>query len=93
MRYVATYDVDDDRVRARIAKLLEGCGTRVQESVFECVLDDRARERLLADVRRELERCGDGELRLYRLCAGCLDASVGVGRGVVRASGRGYHVV
>lgn len=93
MRYVATYDVDDDRVRSRLATLLEACGTRVQESVFECTLDEPARERLLADARREIEACERGELRLYRLCADCLEASVGVGRLVVQASGRGFLVV
>ena len=34
-RYIAAYDVADDRIRSRIARLLEGYGHRLQESVFE----------------------------------------------------------
>ena len=34
-RYVATYDISDDRRRARVARVLSGYGERIQCSVFE----------------------------------------------------------
>lgn len=33
-RYVAAYDVSDDRRRGRVARVLSGYGERVQRSVF-----------------------------------------------------------
>jgi CRISPR-associated endonuclease Cas2 len=65
---------------------LEGFGVRVQESVFECRLDQAALDRLTTAVWRELEGCQEaGEVRVYRVCADCLEASFGIGRSVRRA--------
>ena len=36
--YVVSYDITSDRLRNKIAKTLEGYGTRIQYSVFECRL-------------------------------------------------------
>ena len=85
MKYVVAYDIGADAVRTRLARLLEGFGVRVQESVFECRLDENELERLTAAVTRELEACEDGEVRVYRVCADCLAASFGIGRSVRRA--------
>ena len=38
-RYVASYDVSDDRRRDRVARVLSGYGERVQRSVFEIWLE------------------------------------------------------
>lgn len=35
MRFLICYDVEDDNVRARLVKLLEVYGVRIQYSVFE----------------------------------------------------------
>ena len=79
MRYVVAYDVPEDPLRYRVAKLLESYGWRVQESVFECVLGDRD----LATLRRRLERLlrdsAGGNVRIYRLCEDCHRSSLGVG--------------
>lgn len=61
------YDIIDDRRRAKVARMLEGYGERVQKSVFECYLDPR-RE---AELRRELARLADAacdRVRFYTLC-------------------------
>lgn len=78
MRYVVAYDIEDDRVRLRIAKILGRYGVRVQKSVFECALDPEGVGRLLRRLERELE-ASPGNVRIYRTCAECLAASVGVG--------------
>lgn len=44
--YVVVYDVTDDAERARVAKIVEGFGVRVQKSAFECVLTRGARTSL-----------------------------------------------
>jgi CRISPR-associated endonuclease Cas2 len=33
MTYLVAYDIEDDRIRGRVAKLLEGFGQRVQDSI------------------------------------------------------------
>ena len=38
--YVVTYDISDDKRRSQVVKLLEGNGTRMNYSVFECMLTD-----------------------------------------------------
>ena len=38
MLVLISYDIEDDRLRVKLAKLLEGHGQRVQYSVFECHL-------------------------------------------------------
>ncbi len=39
MFIVISYDIADDKRRNRVAKTLENYGTRVQYSVFECILE------------------------------------------------------
>lgn len=49
---VITYDISDDRARARVAKLLERSLARVQDSVFEGWLSRAAAERLAETAGR-----------------------------------------
>lgn len=64
-----TYDVSNDRRRVRLHKLLTGFGVQVQESVFECDLDDHARTRLMRKIRL-LAGPGDN-IRIYPICDSC----------------------
>ena len=79
MTYVVAYDVEDDRTRERIAKVLKGYGRRVQESVFECRLEASELEELTSRLKRELKRPDRGQVRVYRVCSSCLQASFGMG--------------
>ncbi len=71
--WVLTYDVVNDRRRARLARFLEAHGHRVQWSVFEMLATP---DELEAIVARALtgERFNPAEdsLRVYPLCAGCM---------------------
>jgi CRISPR-associated protein Cas2 len=40
VRYLVSYDIANAKRLRRVAKCLEGYGTRLQYSVFECPLDD-----------------------------------------------------
>jgi len=63
--YVAVYDVTENREREQLAKVLEGYGLRVQNSVFECRLTVSSRNRLMQAVERlDLK---SGFLYLYRI--------------------------
>ena len=79
MFYVVSYDIPDDKKRDRIAKTLLDFGIRVQYSVFECIMDDDAVERLtarLADLVSD-----EDSVRLYALCAKCERAALVLGTG------------
>jgi CRISPR-associated protein Cas2 len=79
MTHVVVYDIEDDRVRGRVAALLEGYGRRVQESVFECRLREGELEALVSRLQGELKRPDAGQIRVYRVCGSCMQASFGIG--------------
>jgi CRISPR-associated protein Cas2 len=93
MRYVIAYDIEDDRARTRIAALLAGYGTRVQKSVFECNLEAEALERLTRLLSEELAGAPGGGIRIYRLCADCYGASMGLGELAEGAGGEPWILV
>ena len=70
--YVIAYDITSDRRRRKVHKTLCGFGQWTQYSLFECHLSEK--ERLALDER--LEALLDPEadsLRLYPLCAACVE--------------------
>lgn len=64
------YDVSDDRRRRRVSRVLEDFGTRVQFSVFDCQLEERALLELRELLAAEIDQSLDG-VRFYRLCRRC----------------------
>ncbi len=67
MLWVICYDIADNRRRNRIANALLGYGERVQESVFECHLDNAQLRRLQA-ILLPLVDANEDRLRYYPLC-------------------------
>ena len=67
--YLITYDVRDAQRLRRVAKLLEGYGTRVQYSVFRCRLDQVALEKLHWELNQQMAEVDD--LLVIPLCDGC----------------------
>jgi CRISPR-associated protein Cas2 len=65
--HLIAYDTPNDKRRRRVAKVLEGYGQRVQDSVFECWLNPLQRAALLHRLRRQLHLRHD-TLRVYILC-------------------------
>lgn len=81
MFYIVSYDIQDDRRRTRTAKTLLDFGTRVQYSVFECIMDDTLLEKLVVRLREIAD--DEDSIRIYALCAKC-EASVKIiGRGKI----------
>jgi CRISPR-associated protein Cas2 len=78
---VVSYDITDDGRREKIAKTLLDYGTRVQYSVFECIMDDEA----LTGLGLKLGGIVSGEdsVRIYTLCARCEKAVSVLGAGKV----------
>ncbi len=71
MLVLVTYDVDttDSQGKRRLRNVAKACiahGQRVQNSVFECLLDEAQYRQLKADLTHEIDEQKDS-LRFYRL--------------------------
>jgi CRISPR-associated protein Cas2 len=77
---VVSYDIADDRRRRRVAKAMENQGKRVQESVFECLLDERRLLKLQRKLRELLDQEVDS-VRFYKLCEACRPRIETLGQG------------
>lgn len=64
---IVSYDISSNRRRYKIMKALEGFGTRVQYSVFECSLKPRQVEDLRKKVMKLI--APEDSIRLYFISA------------------------
>ncbi|CAK0762103.1 CRISPR-associated endoribonuclease Cas2 [Gammaproteobacteria bacterium] len=78
MRYIICYDVSDNKRRRHLSMCLSGYGDRVQESVFEAVLDRTLFEKMISDVEKQIKRTVD-TVRIYPLCGVCTNKVVQLG--------------
>jgi len=70
MFVVVCYDISSDRRRNKVGKILEGFGTRVQKSVFECDLQLKHLQKLKQRLAKVLK--DEDSVRYYYLCAECV---------------------
>ena len=70
MQYWVCYDISDDRRRQRLPELLLDFGTRVQESVFQCLIGSDLAEEMMTRVRRTIEEHTD-KVHVVALCEQC----------------------
>jgi CRISPR-associated protein Cas2 len=75
---LAAYDVRDNSRRARVAAALQRWGTRIQMSVFICMVDNDGLEALMETVRRIIDPEKDSFM-VMRQCAQCWDDLVVIG--------------
>jgi CRISPR-associated protein Cas2 len=67
--YLLVYDITADKLRAKVAKVAEGYGLRIQKSAFECRLTRGMKARLWAAM--EAFELGDEDsVALYSVAAG-----------------------
>lgn len=64
---IVSYDIPSNRRRYKVMKTLEGFGTRVQYSVFEC----RLKPRQVSDLRKRVMKliAPEDSIRLYFISA------------------------
>jgi CRISPR-associated protein Cas2 len=74
--WLVSYDVRDDKRLRRCARHMEGCGHRVQYSVFRCWMTAREAERLRWELTELLAQ--EDEVLLIPLCDGCVAGIVGI---------------
>ncbi len=91
MLHVVSYDIIDEKVRNRVSDCLLNFGTRIQDSVFECLMDEELRDRLVEEFGKialdERDR-----IRVYQVCARCVDQVQIYGPGEVTADPDYYLV-
>jgi CRISPR-associated protein Cas2 len=79
MFYVVSYDIPDDRKRNKVSKALLDFGTRVQYSVFECILDNKLLEKMTTKLTKIIS--DEDSVRIYALCAKCESVAKVLGKG------------
>ncbi len=76
-----TYDITDPKRLRRMHKFLKEFGINTQKSVFECDIDAVAMQRIRRFCAEELDLTTDA-VRIYWICAGCLQNVVISGQGI-----------
>jgi|LakMenE18May11ns_1017448.scaffolds.fasta_scaffold8391159_1 CRISPR-associated protein Cas2 len=79
MNYIVTYDVRDDRRRARISALLAKNGVRIQRSVFQCVLESGEMAEIVSYCGGILDLDVD-VLQVFTMCESCREHQVSLGQ-------------
>ena len=74
MKYLITYDIEDDKKRKKISDELEAFGYRVNYSVFECELNQTKLRKLIQKLEELVDKKYDS-LRFYHICENCLPKS------------------
>jgi CRISPR-associated endonuclease Cas2 len=69
MTCIVSYDIENDRIRNRLACFLEKKGARLQKSVFAVEIERHAFKGLLRQMEKIVGK--DGKVAVFRLCAGC----------------------
>jgi len=88
---LVSYDIVDNKVRTKVMKLLKNFGDRIQQSVFECDLDEADYHRMKQGVEELIDK-GEDRVRYYRLCRTCLKRVVISGWGEVRED-EGFEII
>lgn len=65
---IICYDITDNHRRSKVARLLEGWGERVQESVFECHISATQQRQIMSDIA-QLINAEQDKVRYYALCS------------------------
>ena len=82
MFIVVTYDIIDDKRRTRVARTMEDYGTRVQYSVFECILEEGLLTEMVKELTAHINHEEDS-IRFYVLCKGCVTSVKMLGKGIL----------
>lgn len=69
MTCIVAYDIEDNRIRGKLARHLENKGVRLQESVFTVVIERHAFRRFLREIADIAGKTG--KVAVFRLCIGC----------------------
>jgi CRISPR-associated protein Cas2 len=82
--FLVVYDISNDKRRTKLHDLLLDFGSPVQYSVFECLLDNKEKEKMMKKINN-LIRPKKDSLRIYLICSDCAKkASTTLGKDVLK---------
>ena len=93
MLYLVVYDISKDRLRTKLAKVLEAFGARVQGSVFEVRLPESRLPELRSALSALVGRGHGGEVRVYPVCVKCYNGAFAIGDVETPSGADGYLIV
>ena len=91
--YIVCYDIASDRLRAKVARALEGYGRRVQYSVFECDLTWNRYQEMYQKLFQITDGMEDGNICFYYICKNCETKKQVIGIPLKPAYGAGEDVI
>lgn len=91
--YVVSYDITSDRLRAKVSKILEGYGVRIQYSVFECRLGEKKFRELYGRLMTLMAGAEDGSIRFYFICGNCQQKICTIGQITAKAEQTAESVI
>lgn len=71
MHYIIAYDIAENRIRSRVAKMLEKRGRRLQYSVFYADITERECQGLRCELEEITAEAEKPLLLMVPLCAAC----------------------
>ena len=74
MKYLITYDIENNKRRKKLSDELEAYGYRVNYSVFECELNKTKLKKLIVKIEELIDKKSDS-IRFYHLCENCIPKS------------------
>ena len=74
MKYLITYDIENNKRREKVSDELEAYGYRVNYSVFECELNQTKFKKLKTKLDELINKKTDS-LRFYHICENCIPKS------------------
>ena len=74
MKYLITYDIENNKRREKVSDELEAYGYRVNYSVFECELNQTKFKKLKTKLEELINKKTDS-LRFYHICENCTSKS------------------
>lgn len=78
--YLLAYDIADNKRRAKIARLMESLGERVQGSVFEAWLSAAELQKIIGKSGKVM-KVEEDSLRIYAICEACRPRLKTLGQG------------
>ncbi|MGB5771947.1 MAG: CRISPR-associated endonuclease Cas2 [Crocosphaera sp.] len=91
MLVLVVYDIPDDKRRTKLSKFLEGYGTRVQLSVFECFISLEEMRQLYERVQKRVNPDEDN-VRFYWISRETISRTLTIG-GESPQSPPNYYVI
>lgn len=77
-KYIIAYDIVSNKRRRKVSQLLEDHGTRMNRSVFECIIDRNSFHELRSKLENTIKKSEDSVL-FYHQCRTCGAKAVLIG--------------